>query len=167
MLDAMRRVAGTADGELAARLRVVAVRLFRLLRIRAAHQLTPSQVSVLARIGQCGPIRLGALAEAEALNPATLTRMIDALAGMGLVDRRPDPDDRRAVLVATSPEGVKLIAQVRESGNAVLRVALAELRAEDRASIAAALPALEELVQRLHVAEPPSRAPVPPAGQLT
>ena len=143
------------------RLRVVAARLSRCLRTRAGQQLTPSQLSLLARIAQAGPLRLGALAEAEALSPAVVTRTVDALVGLGLVDRLPDPRDGRAVLVATSSRGGELLARMRVTGNAVLRDALEGLPEDRRALIADAVPALEDLVDLLQLTAPGVRAPEP------
>ena len=44
--------------------------------------------------------------------PANMTRILDRLANKGLVERRPDPDDRRAFTVVLTSAGEKMIAQV-------------------------------------------------------
>ena len=139
----------TAGIEEAAELRVTLVRLQRQLRARSDTFLTPSQTSVLARVEQSGPLRMGALAEAEGTSPATVCRLIDSLAQDGLIERVPDPLDGRASLVQASAEGASLLGAVRAQGTAALRSALDDLSPEERSIIRRALPALQALTDRL------------------
>jgi len=138
-----------AEVEEAAELRVVLVRLQRQLRARSDNYLTPSQSSVLARVEQCGPLRMGALAEAEGTSPATVSRHVDSLIQEGLIERVSDPVDGRASLVRASPEGASLLGELRACGTAALRNALDGLSPGERAMIRQALPALQALTERL------------------
>ncbi|HVB92889.1 MAG TPA: MarR family transcriptional regulator [Acidimicrobiales bacterium] len=135
--------------EEAAELRVTLVRLQRQLRARSDTSLTPSQTSVLARVEESGPLRMGALAKAEGTSPATVCRLIDTLAQDGLIERVPDPLDGRASLVQASPEGASLVGALRARGTAALRSALDDLSVEERSVIRQALPALQALTERL------------------
>jgi DNA-binding MarR family transcriptional regulator len=146
VVDGSDVTAGIAE---AAELRVTLVRLQRQLRARSDTFLTPSQTSVLARVEQSGPLRMGALAEAEGTSPATVCRLIDSLAQDGLIERVPDPLDGRASLVQASPEGASLLSAVRAQGTAALRSALDDLSDEERSIIRRALPALQALTDRL------------------
>src|SRR5690348_9925823 len=85
--------------ELAAEIRLLVGRLARRLRQEATAGLTPSQLSALASIERLGPLQLGDLARVESVAPPTLTRAIARLEEDGMVRRRPDPSDGRAVLV--------------------------------------------------------------------
>lgn len=140
--------------EEAARLRVVLLRFYRQVRSHSGHDITPSQSSALSRIEQCGPLRLGALAEAEGTTPATLSRLIDGLAGRGLIERLPDPCDGRASLIQLSPQGGALLAELRSRSTAALRAALSCLSDEQRAVLAGALPVLEALTDAMHSQHP-------------
>jgi DNA-binding MarR family transcriptional regulator len=142
---------GGADAgvEEAAQLRVALVRLQRQLRARSDSSLTASQTSVLARVEESGPLRMGALAKAEGTSPATVCRLIDSLAQDGLIERVPDPLDGRASLVQASPEGASLLRAVRAQGTAALRSALDDLSVGERSLIRQALPALQALTDRL------------------
>jgi DNA-binding MarR family transcriptional regulator len=139
----------TAQVEEAGQLRVTLVRLQRQLRARSDSVLTPSQTSVLARVEESGPLRMGALAKAEGTSPATVCRLIDDLAQDGLIERVPDPLDGRASLVQASPEGASLLGALRAHGTAALRSALDDLSVEERSVIRQALPALQALTDRL------------------
>lgn len=56
-------------------------------------------VEVLDRVG---PVAAGALAETLALSPAAVTKIVDRLVAVGYVERSPDPQDRRRVVVRTT-----------------------------------------------------------------
>ncbi|MHB2023265.1 MAG: MarR family winged helix-turn-helix transcriptional regulator [Mycobacteriales bacterium] len=137
------------DNELAPALRLALTRLHRQLRAHSAIDVTPSQISALTRLEQCGPLRLGALAEAEGTSPSTVSRLVDALVERELVARVTDPEDGRASLIELSASGCSLIAELRERSTAALRMALSEMDATDRKALCVALPALESLVERL------------------
>ena len=61
--------------------------------------LTRSQCSVLAHLARHDGIQQGTLAEILEVEPITLTRLVDRLEQMGLVERRSHPTDRRIRLL--------------------------------------------------------------------
>jgi MarR family transcriptional regulator for hemolysin len=75
-----------------------AARLLRTYSDQRARELhtTRAQWAVLARLQRCEGAKQTELAEALDIAPITLGRLIDKLASVGLVERRDDPDDRRA-----------------------------------------------------------------------
>ena len=136
--------------ETTARLRVAIARLSRRLRhTAAAGTLTPTQVSVLFTVVREGPLPLAELAERESLHPTMLSRVVGALADTGLLVRSVDAADRRAAAVAATAAGRRLRERIHAERNATLAAALAELDAEGRGAVVAALPALEELAELL------------------
>jgi MarR family transcriptional regulator for hemolysin len=64
------------------------------------------------------------LAEHMRIEPPTLVRHLDKLAEEGLVERRPDPDDRRVMRVVVTAAGTRRLAQLHE----VVQAFDAELR---------------------------------------
>src|SRR5947207_15571905 len=58
--------------------------------------LTRAQWSVLAHLARQEGINQAALAQILEIEPITLVRLLDRLQAAGLVERRPDPNDRRA-----------------------------------------------------------------------
>jgi DNA-binding MarR family transcriptional regulator len=137
--------------EEASDLRVALVRVYRQLRMRAGSGITPSQSSALARIESDGPVRLGTLAELEGTTPATMSRVIDSLADLGLIERVTDPLDGRARLVQLSPEGGALLTDLRRRNTEALRTAIADLDDAERATVTAAIPVLQHLSDLLQV----------------
>lgn len=68
---------------------------------------------VLARLVEAGPQRAGALAAAVGTDPSTVSRQVSALVAAGLVERRPDPADARAQLIAATADGERCCAEGR------------------------------------------------------
>ncbi|MDN5914767.1 MAG: MarR family transcriptional regulator [Pseudonocardia sp.] len=68
---------------------------------------------VLAYLNVEGPQRAGEMAAAFHADPSTISRQVSALVKSGLVERRPDPGDGRASLLAATEEGVRVIEAER------------------------------------------------------
>jgi DNA-binding MarR family transcriptional regulator len=79
----------------------------RSWRLAAPHGLTPTQGQILAALRPAGPEgrTLGELAEGLGVRPPTASEAVGALERKGLVRRRQDPDDGRAVRIALTRRG--------------------------------------------------------------
>ena len=125
-------------------------RLARLLdRARrqafTAHRIEPWEFDVLAALRRAGaPYQLspGRLLHETLVTSGTMTNRVDRLAGRGLVDRLPDPGDRRGVLVRLTAEGKSTVDAAFEELLAHERDLLAALPADDRATLATLLKVL-------------------------
>jgi len=114
-------------------------------RLRVASTLSHQRLSALSVIVRTGPLRLGELAEREGSSAPGMSRIVAELEARGLVERRPDPEDGRSSLVATTAEGERMLLSSRaERADLVARL-LAELPPADRAALEAAVPALTAL----------------------
>ncbi|MCB1249265.1 MAG: MarR family transcriptional regulator [Acidimicrobiales bacterium] len=133
--------------DVAAALRLSVTRLARQLRQQSDAGLTPTQLSALAAIERHGPLSPGALAEHERVAAPTVTRVTTYLAEQGLVDRMDDPDDRRAALLVVTRAGRDVLRRARTRKDAWLSARVARLDAEQVATLAAALDALEALTE--------------------
>ncbi|UQU68101.1 MarR family winged helix-turn-helix transcriptional regulator [Couchioplanes caeruleus] len=81
----------------------------RLLRELGLH---PSQELLLMRLWESGPQRQADLAAELGTDSAGTTRIVQRLEAAGYVNRRPDPNDRRASLVVSTPAGDALRTSV-------------------------------------------------------
>jgi DNA-binding MarR family transcriptional regulator len=135
------------EAELAARLRLTVMRLARRLRQQAPAGVTPSQLSVLATLSIKGPMTLGMLAEAERVRPPTMTRIVTALEEERLVDRTPDPNDRRRATILLTDAGRRLVATSRSRKTAYLVERLRDLPKKDRATLARAADVLDDILE--------------------
>ena len=127
------------------RLRVALARLSRRMRRHELAGLTPTQLAALSTVERSGPLRLGDLAAAEGIAPSTLTRLVAVLEELGYVQRYADPKDARASTLSITPKGHQTLERLREEGTALLTQSLMLLTTEQRAALATALPALEQL----------------------
>lgn len=77
-----------------------------------AHEIEPWEFDVLAALRRAGsPYELspGRLLRETLVTSGTMTNRVDRLAARGLVERHPDPADRRGVLVRLTPEGKEAV----------------------------------------------------------
>ena len=135
----------TGDAAIAARLRLSATRLARILRRQADTGLSPSQLSALATVEIHGPMTLGALAEHENVAPPSVTKVVNLLETQGLVGRETGANDRRVAMVSITREGARLLDESRRRKNEWLAERLARLEPDQRARLADALDVIEIL----------------------
>jgi MarR family transcriptional regulator, organic hydroperoxide resistance regulator len=77
--------------------------------------LSPKQLGVLWRLEPDGDgLPMGAVAESLYCDASYVTEMVDRLEERSLIERRPDPRDRRVKLIALTPAGEKLRARALE-----------------------------------------------------
>ena len=136
-----------APEDLAVALEARIAAVFRLLLRRSYRELSRTATSVLATLRDTGARRVTELADAESVAQPTMTTLIVRLERDGLVERGPDPSDRRAVLVTITDEGLATLSRYSDARADVLGARLSALDAADREAIAAALPALDRLAR--------------------
>ena len=108
-------------------------------------ELSPSLARALSVLARDGDLRLSALAERLRIVPRSATEVVDDLQRLGLVSRRADPDDRRAVLVALTASGEQTSRAIQQAREAEGERFFADLDASDRADLARVLRKLSEL----------------------
>ena len=134
------------DAELAAAVHVALGRIVRSLRQEVPHsEVGAGSLSALLTLDVHGPLRVGTLAERENVAAASMTRIVNLLESLGLVTRTADPSDGRAQVTAITPAGARLLASGKEAKMAALRRRIEALPDGERAALAAALPALDQL----------------------
>lgn len=121
-------------------------------RMRAAVPsggLTPSQSSVLVRLGRAGASTTTALAMAEGVRSQSMTATLNGLAELGLIERQSDPEDGRRQIVTLSPAGQERARSDRRDRHAWLATAMDEkFSAGQLRTITQALALLDELVEQ-------------------
>ncbi|MFK0253318.1 MarR family winged helix-turn-helix transcriptional regulator [Streptomyces sp. NPDC090445] len=80
----------------------------------ASHRLTGAQARVLNLLS-LEPIPMRRIAQKLKCEPSNITGIVDRLESRGLVERRPDPADRRVKLAAPTEEGLQTADRLRES----------------------------------------------------
>ena len=131
-------------------------RLFTILASRRgaivgaveAPPLTATQRVALLAIVDSGPLRLGRLAEQLRTTDPTATRTVDALEELGLVERSPDPDDRRATHVAATAAGRERVARHRAVLVELVREPLRRLGSREQQRFGDLLAALNDVLEQ-------------------
>jgi DNA-binding MarR family transcriptional regulator len=117
------------------------------IRLSSVRRLSFTTLSVLHTLDERSPLRLGELTATEQVSQPAITQMVTRLEADGLVERRPDPHDGRAVLVHLTPAGRKVVTDRREDRVGRLAPLLDLLDPGERAALAAALPVLERIAE--------------------
>ena len=114
-------------------LRLAVMRFSRRLRNqRVDTSVTLTQLAALSTLQRHGPMSPGELATHERVQPPSMTRVVVALEGMGLVTRTPHPTDGRQVIIGLTPAAEELLGAEARAREAWLSERLHELAPEER-----------------------------------
>jgi DNA-binding MarR family transcriptional regulator len=143
----------------------LAAQLFRLVRLvertkaQAAaadpgEHLERATFGLLVQLVDCGPRRTTALAEAVYTDASTVSRQVNQLVRLGLVERQADPDDGRATLLAATERGRACLAKAREQRNQRVAELVADWSPADRQTLTELLDRFNTVFEhhRLHQA---------------
>jgi DNA-binding MarR family transcriptional regulator len=141
--SAAERVERVAD-----RLHSASIHLLRRVRRRDDESgVTAPHLSALSVLVFGGARTLGELAEAEQVRPPSITRVVRNLEGDGLVEREPDPADRRIVRVRATEKGRRILEEGRRRRIADLAARLQSVDPADLEILERAAALIERIVR--------------------
>ena len=127
-------------------LRLAVMRLSRRLRNQLVDSsVTLTHLAALSTLKRHGPMSPGELAGHERVQPPSMTRVVVALEGMGLVTRTPHPTDGRQVVIDLTPAAEELLATEARAREAWLTGQLQQLTAEERTVLREAAVIMDKL----------------------
>lgn len=136
-----------SDAELPARLHSATRHLLRrLAQEDRATGVSAPRLSALSVLVFGGPTMIGFLAGVEGVTPPTMTRLVAGMVADGLVERLPDPGDRRVVRVAASERGRSLLLAGRDRRVSTLAAMIASLTPKERRRLEAAARIIEAML---------------------
>jgi DNA-binding MarR family transcriptional regulator len=123
--------------------------LGRRLRLeRTASAMTALELSVLGHLNRRGPLSPGELADAEHVQPQSLTRTLAGLQGAGLTLRQSDPADGRRSLLAITEQGQAALRTEMQQRDTWLAAAMAaQLTSTEIGLLRLAGPLMERLAE--------------------
>lgn len=126
----------------------------RLLRTYADYRaaqfgMTRAQWAVLVRLDRAEGLNQSELAEMLDLQPITLTRLLDKLSDSGLIERQPDPDDRRAKRLFLTPAARPLLEQLSSLGEETMASTLEGVAPEEVEHMVSQLDRVRDNLRRL------------------
>jgi DNA-binding MarR family transcriptional regulator len=113
--------------------------------------LSLARTKVLLRLHDQGPTRQSVLAVDFGLSPHSITDIIDGLERLGMAERRPDPTDRRAKLVAITDAGEAGLEVAKATRERLLKQIFGAMSDADRATLFRLLDSLDEAVSASNV----------------
>lgn len=138
----------------------------RLLRVAlerriaaAGLDITPAEARALVHVAAVEGSRQNVIAERMGVEPMTVCAYLDRLERLGLVERKPDPNDRRAKNVTTTDAADQLIAAVRKQSEQLYREIQQGLDAETQAVFLQALKTIRRNLHGLLAEKPVAQAP--------
>ncbi len=127
-------------------LRLAVMRFSRRLRSqRVDTSVTLTHLAALSTLKRHGPMSPGELAGHERVQPPSMTRVVVALEGMGLVTRTPHPTDGRQVIIGLTPAADELLAAEARAREAWLTGHLEQLSPEERTVLREAAVIMDKL----------------------
>lgn len=93
--------------------------------------ITPGEARTLAHAARAGVVRQNVLAERMGVEAMTVTGFLDRLEAKNLIERAPDPSDRRAKLVRITAAAETVLVRIRELTAATRSGAAAGMQARE------------------------------------
>ncbi len=132
-------MARTDSLEVATALHRAAIRLLRAVRVADDETgISAPKLSALSVLTFGGPSSLSALAKAEQVTAATMSKLVSDLESEGLVAKRADREDKRGLRIEVTAKGRALMEEGRKRRLALLKNRLGKFTREERAQLAAA-----------------------------
>jgi DNA-binding MarR family transcriptional regulator len=123
-------------------------RMFRAVNDQMSGSgLSMARTKVLRRLAEQGPTRQSVLAADFELSPHSITDIVDGLERLGLAERRPDPADGRAKLVAITDAGEAGLDVANATRERLLTQIFGSLSEDDRVTLLRLLGRLDEAAQ--------------------
>jgi DNA-binding MarR family transcriptional regulator len=113
---------------------VLVRRLRRVIAERAkmVHpDLSPVAYSMLVALHDSGPRRASDLVGQFSIDKGAVSRQVQALLELGMIERTPDPEDRRAAILAITEEGERRLKKIMRTRREELRERLAGWETDD------------------------------------
>jgi DNA-binding MarR family transcriptional regulator len=101
--------------------------------------LSYQQLRLLDQLGSHGPAIMREIGRELGVSPRNMTAMVDSLEQADLVVRRPHPSDRRATLIALTPDGIKTAEKSLEPRLDAIAEVFASFSVEEQQQFYAAL----------------------------
>lgn len=101
----------------------------------APWDITPANLRALRALGHHGAMRLSELSGHLHIAPRSATEVVDALQSRGLVERHPDPADRRATLVEVTERGAGVLDAISAARGTEAERVFGRLSEADRADL--------------------------------
>ena len=117
-----------------------AIRRLIAERARMVHpDLSPVAYSMLMALNESGSRRASDLVGLFSVDKGAVSRQVQSLLELGLIERAPDPEDRRAAILSITEEGSRRLASIAAARRSEVIDRLAEWSDEDLQAFVSAM----------------------------
>lgn len=127
------------DDQVGYLLRLASQRHAAIFQSRMIHGLTPTQFSMLIRLGEVGSGSQNQLGRLIGMDVATAKGVVDRLRAKGLITLAADPTDARRRVIRLSAEGMRILDAIKQRGMAITAETLEPLDEAERETFVALL----------------------------
>jgi DNA-binding MarR family transcriptional regulator len=118
-------------------------------RARMVHpELSPVAYSMLMALNDSGPRRASDLVDIFSIDKGAVSRQVGALLDLGLIERSPDPEDRRAAILAITEEGSRRLSTIADMRRREVSERLSEWSDEDLGGFVAMMARYNNALER-------------------
>lgn len=111
-------------------------------------KLSPTDMWLVDRVSEFGPARMSELATWQSVDRSTMTTQVGRLEKLGLVQRAPAPEDRRAIVVSVTEAGRTLHEESRAAACAAFDSMLADWTDQERQQLTESLSRLVDSLEK-------------------
>ncbi|HUV43360.1 MAG TPA: MarR family transcriptional regulator [Dehalococcoidales bacterium] len=124
----------------------------KLLRTALADMhagILPPHLEIMKILEEAGTLHVAEISDRLQIPRPQMTHLIDRLAGLGMVERRTNPSDRRAIDITLTSDGRKVLRKHERLMRNALRTTLSGLTGEELEEMSISLRKLRDILSRL------------------
>lgn len=112
---------------------------------------TLPQCHTIMEIGTSGPMPLKILSQSLGLDKSTLSRTVDGLVSIGLLQRATAPNDRRSIVIDLSKKGRTLFERINSGWTAYYKALYKNIPADKQSQVTESLALIIESFEKTHI----------------
>ena len=116
---------------------------------RIDENLLPPHFEIMRMLQEAGTLHISEIGDELLISRPQMTYLIDRLVNLNLVERRPDPSDRRTINVCLTDEGKSIVRERIELVRGTFKAAISRLSIEELGELSASLKKLREMLTKL------------------
>lgn len=111
--------------------------------------ISPPHFFILVALNESGALPVSVIGRSAAISKPEMTRFTDKLGALGLVERKPDAEDRRVINLALTKKGKQVLAEVRKLIRDNIKARLSSLEPGELEKLAVSLKSLVGIVSKI------------------
>ncbi len=111
--------------------------------------ISPPHFFILVALNESGALPVSVIGRSAAISKPEMTRFTDKLEALGLVERKPDAEDRRVINLALTKKGKQVLAEARKLIRDNIKARLSSLEPGELEKLAVSLKSLAGIISKI------------------